>query len=268
MPRRLTQGEWVEKARNIHGDKYDYSLAHYINNITLVELICPMGHHFWVRPDRHSNGQGCSECAKVSHRSSKGKPRFNSRKKLIYGVGVNDYKGVTRGDDKCYSIWRQILARCYDKRTQETSPTYVGCSICEEWKRYSVFKEWFDKNYIEGYALDKDIAKRGNKVYCPQFCNFIPREINALLNTHKRSRGRVLSLGVSLMRGIYVAQCSFGDGNPIVVGRFRTEQEAFQAYKNAKENYIKKVAQDYYDRGKIGIKIYESLMSCEIHPYD
>ena len=49
------------------------------------------------------------------------------------------------------------------------------CSVCEEWKHFSNFKKWFDENYIEGFDIDKDILIKGNKVYSPEACSFVPR---------------------------------------------------------------------------------------------
>ena len=39
------------------------------------------------------------------------------------------------------------------------------------------------------YHLDKDILVKGNKVYSPETCCFVPQEINSLLVTSVRSRG-------------------------------------------------------------------------------
>lgn len=62
----------------------------------------------------------------------------------------------------------------------KNKPTYEGCTVCDEWLYFSNFKKWFDENYIEGFQLDKDIIIRGNKVYSPQTCCFVPKEINII----------------------------------------------------------------------------------------
>ena len=59
-----TLDEFVERAREVHGDKYDYSKVEYVNNITPVCIICPKHGEFWQRPNSHiSRKQGCPECA-------------------------------------------------------------------------------------------------------------------------------------------------------------------------------------------------------------
>ena len=62
MPKRLTKEEFIEKARKIHGDKFDYSKVEYVNNSTKVCIICPIHGEFWQKPNGHLNGHGCPNC--------------------------------------------------------------------------------------------------------------------------------------------------------------------------------------------------------------
>ena len=55
--------EFIEKARKVHGDKYDYSKVNYINSTTKVCIICPEHGEFWQRPYCHIKGQGCPKCS-------------------------------------------------------------------------------------------------------------------------------------------------------------------------------------------------------------
>ena len=57
---------FIEKARKIHGDKYDYSKVEYKNAKTKVCIICPEHGEFWQTPDKHLGGQGCDKC-NMSH---------------------------------------------------------------------------------------------------------------------------------------------------------------------------------------------------------
>ena len=55
--------EFIEKARKIHGNKYDYSKVEYINNSTKVCIICPKHGEFWQNPHSHIDSeQGCPVC--------------------------------------------------------------------------------------------------------------------------------------------------------------------------------------------------------------
>lgn len=58
-----TTEEWITSARKIHGDKYDYSKAEYVNYTTKICIICPEHGDFWQRPNSHTQKQGCSKCA-------------------------------------------------------------------------------------------------------------------------------------------------------------------------------------------------------------
>jgi very-short-patch-repair endonuclease len=63
---RDTLEQFIEKARKIHGDKYDYSKVEYVNQMTKVCIICPEHGEFWQRPSNHLHGDGCPECSIVS----------------------------------------------------------------------------------------------------------------------------------------------------------------------------------------------------------
>ena len=53
---------FIEKAREVHGDKYDYSKAVYINAKTKICIICPKHGEFWQTPDKHIQGHNCIYC--------------------------------------------------------------------------------------------------------------------------------------------------------------------------------------------------------------
>ena len=57
--------EFTEKARKIHGDKYNYSNVRYVNNHTKVCIICPIHGEFWQMPKLHLKGSGCPKCAAI-----------------------------------------------------------------------------------------------------------------------------------------------------------------------------------------------------------
>lgn len=54
---------FIEKAREVHGDKYDYSKVKYVNSKTPVCIICPEHGEFWLAPQYHIKGRGCKKCA-------------------------------------------------------------------------------------------------------------------------------------------------------------------------------------------------------------
>ena len=60
--RHYTLNEFVEKAKKVHGDKYDYSKVAYVDSKTKVCIICPEHGEFWQTPGNHLNGCGCQKC--------------------------------------------------------------------------------------------------------------------------------------------------------------------------------------------------------------
>ena len=69
MPKKLTTKEFIEKAVEVHINKYDYSKVNYINAHTKVQIICRKHGSFWQTPTNHiSQKQGCPKC---SHNISK-----------------------------------------------------------------------------------------------------------------------------------------------------------------------------------------------------
>ena len=111
-------------------------------------------------------------------------------------------------------------------------------------------------------CLDKDILSKGNKIYSPNTCIFVPQNINILFTKRNKSRGN-LPIGVCYHKqdGKYMSKCSFGDGQKYL-GCYDTPQEAFQIYKEYKEKYIKEVADKYKEY--IPQKLYETMYNYEV----
>ena len=105
-----------------------------------------------------------------------------------YGIGyLGEGKYKTRENGKltkCYDTWHSMLERCYYPKYQEKYPTYKDCEVCESWHNFQAFAEWYNDNYYEIHGevmcLDKDILIKGNKIYSPETCVFVPEKINNL----------------------------------------------------------------------------------------
>ena len=59
---RKKQHKFIETAKLVHHDKYNYSNINYINNKTNIEIICKKHGSFWQCPSHHLNGIGCYKC--------------------------------------------------------------------------------------------------------------------------------------------------------------------------------------------------------------
>jgi hypothetical protein len=60
---KYTNDEFVNKANEIHNNKYDYSKVKYINNYTKIEIICKIHGIFSQTPSNHLSGKGCQDCS-------------------------------------------------------------------------------------------------------------------------------------------------------------------------------------------------------------
>ena len=190
--------------------------------------------------------------------------------KLVFGVGVNDRKYPTFANGKktkeC-SLWNNMLKRCYSEKHQLKQPTYIGCEVSENFKHYSYFYEWCQKQIgfgNQGFHLDKDLLVKGNKIYSENMCVFIPRELNCLLLTRDAERGEH-PLGVYWNKKdkAFIARVNKREGNREYLGSFKTEIEAFNAYKLAKEAYLKEIAEKY--KSQIDLRAYDALMNYTVN---
>ena len=157
------------------------------------------------------------------------------------------------------------MQRCYDKKSQEKQISYKNTIVCEEWHNFQNFAEWMENNYnpetMKGWQLDKDILIKGNKIYSPETCSFVPKEINTLILKSYKKRGE-LPIGVrALPSGRYQARTANK-----VYGTFDTPEEAIQAYKTAKEKHIKEVADKW--RGKITDQVYQAMYNYKVEIID
>lgn len=253
----LTTDEFIRRAKEIHGNKYDYSKVEYINYTTKVCIICPIHGEFWQTPSGHINAkQGCQKCYD------------DRRRTLVLGWGINDSeRKVVHGSEQelVYKTWTSMIRRCYSEKYHRLKPTYIGCQVCDEWKYFSNFEKWFKCHYKDGFVLDKDILVVGNRIYSPGTCCFVPPFINGLLVTNKKKRGK-LKLGVYLHQGKYIAQCGINRSQQFI-GCFDSEDEAHEAYKKTKYEEIHRVAKEALDKGDIDEKVYNALLNYKINEY-
>lgn len=186
----------------------------------------------------------------------------------VYGVGITGEKIPVVDGKRCKQreLWVRMLDRCYSKG--KNKPTYEGCSVSKNFKYYPFFKEWCEKQIgfdVKGFALDKDILVKGNKVYSEDACVFVPQEINNIL-TYKKSTNKGLSASVALQKSGRYSVSFRKDRITQNLGRFDTPEEAFAAYKLAKESYIKEVAEKWKDQ--VDFRVYEALMKWTIEIAD
>lgn len=186
----------------------------------------------------------------------------------LYGIaylGEGVYKShENRIQTDAYSCWCRMLYRCYISDRQ----SYKGCYVCNEWLNFQNFAEWYVNNYYtinnETMCLDKDILYKGNKVYSPDTCIFVPNKINMLFVKCNGLRGEY-PIGVYKTDNKYTANYNI-DGCTVYLGRYDTPEEAFYAYKEDKEKHIKEVADEYKEF--IPYILYEAMYNYEVEITD
>ena len=84
---RINQEQFIERAKKVHGDKYDYSQTAYVHMHTKVTIICPIHGIFLQNPQTHVSGSGCPKCKRDKHieRITKGLPYFLERAHEVHG---------------------------------------------------------------------------------------------------------------------------------------------------------------------------------------
>lgn len=196
-------------------------------------------------------------------------------KPSVCGVGIYDVnRNISETKTREYSLWVGVLKRCYANISREYDTSYLDCSVSDTFKYYSRFKKWcsqqagfhYKDSLGKPFQLDKDILVKGNKVYSEYTCCFVPQEINLSLINCKSVRG-IFPVGVhqNKRNGKYRAAYSTKEGK-VNLGQYDTPELAFQAYKQAKEDYIKALANKWKDQ--IDQHTYEALMNWEIEITD
>ena len=192
----------------------------------------------------------------------------NPYDRTVYNIGyLGEGKYKTYNNEKVtpqYQTWKDMLKRCYSIKEIEKYPTYKKCSVCEEWHNFQNFAKWYDENYYEiecqRMCLDKDILCKGNTIYAPETCVFVPNNINTLFINCKSKRGS-LPIGITYDKknNNYQAKCSMGNGKSKHLGKFTSVEDAFNCYKKNKELIIKEIANQY--KNLIPQKVYEAMMN-------
>ena len=191
----------------------------------------------------------------------------------VYGVGIVGTKHpskISGRNTKEYTLWRNMLQRCYSTILKKKHPTYKDCKLSDNFKSYEYFYEWCHSQIgfgNEGWQLDKDLLVNGNKVYSENTCVFIPNEVNKILTKCTASRGEH-PIGVcwNKTKKSFVAHVGKNKGKPEHLGYFKTEIEAFKAYKQAKEAFVKEQANRW--KGQIDDRAYNALMNYQVEITD
>ena len=185
--------------------------------------------------------------------------KLRKKNKLVQGWGVNDADYVVcptlsnglRGKCPYYSAWTNMLERVFDTKYHARYPTYIGTSVCDEWKYFMNFRSWMMAQDWRDKHLDKDIIVPGNKHYSPETCAFVDGQMNNLLLDHASSRGKY-PIGVSYHKRDKKYRAAMRmNGNLRTLGYFDTPEEANLVYRKEKSRHVRHVALTQVDDPRV-----------------
>ena len=145
---RLNNKEFIQRAKEIHGNKYDYSKANYFNNQTKITIICSEHGEFEQAPGSHLSGSGCPRCALIERKvkNSLTTEEFVERARKVHGSKYNYLKV------KYINAKRKVLILCSEHGEFEQVPNYHlsgnGCPKCKSSKGEEEVRKWLISNNV------------------------------------------------------------------------------------------------------------------------
>lgn len=175
-----------------------------------------------------------------------------------FGIGYMGIGKFNSTNNTYYSLWATMFSNSYNQKVHESCPGFIGYSVDPIWHDFQNFAQWCEKNEKQNYHFTKDILIKGNKIYGPDTCCFIPEEINNFLYKNKK-KSKIYPIGIVRQSvSIFKAEIKFPIGIKII-GHYKSVEYAFEQYKIVKEDYVRRLAIKYAD--KISPPIYQALMN-------
>ncbi len=184
--------------------------------------------------------------------------RLPTSKILGFGVDDSEYQTQSVGNECPYfKLWKALINRTCVAATKAKRKSYADTTICDEWLIFSNFKAWMETQDWEGKDLDKDLLSE-TKVYSPETCMFIPRDVNTYLTTlsnfdrgitlhpdviKKKWRVRVVDKKLNK-----VTHKSFYDKESAIIFKIEVVKSNLQYFKNEYGDYLYKLLTDKLNR--------------------
>jgi hypothetical protein len=168
--RKYTKEEFIKRAIDKHGDRYDYSLVEYKNNSTNIRIICDKHGIFETIPRNHLKGVNCKKCAYlgISMKTNNGKSKFITKSKLVHGDKY-DYSLVDYRNNKT-----KVSIICKEHGIFKQRPDlhlYSGCIDCAGIKKKTVGDFIKVSKEVHGDKYDYSLVDyRNNKTKVSIIC--------------------------------------------------------------------------------------------------
>ena len=176
-----TKENFILKARQVHGWKYDYSKVEYINSKTKVCIICPEHGEFKMTPNSHLNGQNCPKCGNLYKGLNKKLTReqFIKNAKEAHGDRYDYSKVIYKNNHTNVTIICPEHGEFKQTPTKHVDSNH-GCPYCSMRKFERDIRIFLEKSNIK-YEIEKKFKWCGNK----RFDFYLP-DYNTLIECHGR----------------------------------------------------------------------------------
>ena len=178
--RRLNLNSWIEKAKKVHGNKYDYSKSVYTHSENKIIIICPEHGEFEQIAGNHVNNKsGCPKCVKNYTTTE----TWIEKAKKVHGNKYDYSETVYKHSEDYVSIfchnedklgiahgWFDVIASEHLKGTQ--------CRKCTNQEKYLTTETWIEKAkkvHENKYDYSKSVYTHSeNKIIimCPEHGEF------------------------------------------------------------------------------------------------
>lgn len=176
---------FIKKAKDIHGNKYDYNLVEYVNNKTKIKIICPIHGIFEQQPRSHTlNGSGCPYCANKHITNERFMEKCRNKYGNLYNYNKTNY---IKSHDK-------VIVICDNNHEFKVSPNNHlngrGCPVCKESVGERIIRAYLDEigvKYIKDMSFDGCIHKRKLKFdfYLPKYDTCVEFDGEQHFNTYR-----------------------------------------------------------------------------------
>ena len=126
----FTTDIFIKRAKEIHGDRYDYSLVDYVNAKTRIEIICPLHGKFEQIPYNHLSGKGCIKCGCMENGRNRSITieKFLEKAKVVHG----DTYDYSKSKVENYKTKIEIICKIHGSFFQTPANHLVGkgCKEC------------------------------------------------------------------------------------------------------------------------------------------
>jgi len=147
--KRMMQKDFIEKSLKVHGKKYDYSKAEYLNLNSRVLIICKVHGIFSMLAAHHLSGQGCPDCSI----EKKGFIEFFKIHGSKYDYSKADYYNSHSELSIICKVHGMFKMRAYEHRSGK------GCPQCAN----TLKEKYRDKRMSQKDFIERSLKVHGDK---------------------------------------------------------------------------------------------------------